>query len=107
LETLLLLLAPFAPHLAEELWSGLTSETQGIHSQSWPMLDSSALVADTVTIVVQINGKTRGTFEAAADVSKEQQEELARSSEAGQRYLTDATVRKTIVVPKKLVNFVV
>jgi leucyl-tRNA synthetase len=107
LETLLLLLAPFAPHLAEELWSGLTSKTQGIHSQSWPMLDSSALVADTVTIVVQINGKTRGTFEAAADVSKEQQEELARSSEAGQRYLTDATIRKTIVVPKKLVNFVV
>ena len=107
LETLLLLLAPFAPHLAEELWSGLTAQTEGIHRQSWPTLDPSALVADTVTIVVQINGKTRGTFDAPADVAKEQQEELARSSEAGTRYLTDATIRKTIVVPKKLVNFVV
>jgi leucyl-tRNA synthetase len=86
LETLLSLLAPFAPHLAEELWSGLTAQPQGIHSQSWPTLDPSALVADTVTIVVQVNGKRRGDFEAPADVSKEQQEELALASEAGKRY---------------------
>ncbi|NJK62856.1 MAG: leucine--tRNA ligase [Synechococcaceae cyanobacterium SM2_3_1] len=104
--TLVHLLAPFAPHLAEDLWSHLGGETS-IHEQRWPGFESEALVADVVTIVVQINGKTRGTFEAPAALTKEEQEELARNSDIAQKYLEGATVRKVIVVPKKLVNFVV
>ena len=106
IETLIKLLAPFAPHMAEELWMEIGGEGS-VHLQAWPGYAESALVADVITIVVQVNGKTRGTFEASADVSKEDQERLARESDAGQRYLTDATVRKTIVVSKKLVNFVI
>ncbi len=107
IEILIKLLAPFAPHIAEELWMEIGGEGS-VHLQAWPGYDELALVADVITVVVQVNGKTRGTFEAPADVSKEDQERLARESDAGQRYLTDATtVRKTIVVPKKLVNFVI
>ncbi|WP_017325497.1 leucine--tRNA ligase [Synechococcus sp. PCC 7336] len=106
LQTLVQLLAPFAPHIAEELWSALACEGS-VHASTWPIADPNALVADSVTIVVQVNGKRRGEFEAPADVTKAQQEELAKATEAAQRYLAEGTLRKAIVVPKKLVNFVV
>jgi leucyl-tRNA synthetase len=101
-----LLLAPFAPHIAEELWQALGG-TDSVHRQSWPSYDPAALVADTVTIVVQVNGKLRGSFEAPADVTPEEQERLALQSEAAQKYLQGATPKKVVVVPKKLVNVVV
>ena len=106
IRTLILLLAPFAPHIAEELWQAL-GNTDSVHRQSWPSYDPAALVADTVTIVVQVNGKLRGSFEAPADVTPEEQERLALQSEAAQRYLQGVTPKKVIVVPKKLVNLVV
>ena len=106
LHTLVQLLAPFAPHIAEELWSEL-GHNESVHQSAWPLADAKALVADSVTIVIQVNGKRRGEFEAPADVSKEQQEELARATDAAQKYMADGTVRKVIVVPKKLVNFVI
>jgi leucyl-tRNA synthetase len=106
IRTLVLLLAPFAPHIAEELWQALGG-TDSVHRQSWPSYDPVALVADTVTIVVQVNGKLRGSFEAPADVTPEEQERLALQSEAAQKYLQGATPKKVVVVPKKLVNVVV
>ncbi len=106
IRTLVLLLAPFAPHIAEELWQAL-GNTDSVHRQSWPSYDPAALVADTVTIVVQVNGKLRGSFEAPADVTPQEQERLALQSEAAQRYLQGVTPKKVIVVPKKLVNLVV
>ncbi|MDX2272854.1 MAG: leucine--tRNA ligase [Cyanobacteriota bacterium] len=104
--TLVKLLAPFAPHMAEELWSQL-GEAGSIHQQTWPQVDAAALVADRITIVVQINGKTRGTFEAPAQITDAEQEELAKASEIAQKHLAEATIRKVIVVSKKLVNFVI
>jgi leucyl-tRNA synthetase len=106
IRTLVLLLAPFAPHIAEELWQALGG-TDSVHRQSWLSYDPAALVADTVTIVVQVNGKLRGSFEAPADVTPEEQERLALQSEAAQKYLQGATPKKVVVVPKKLVNVVV
>ncbi|MFS8902746.1 leucine--tRNA ligase [Synechococcus sp. H60.4] len=106
IRTLILLLAPFAPHIAEELWQAVGG-TDSVHRQSWPSYDPAALVADTVTIVVQVNGKLRGSFEAPADVTPQEQERLALQSEAAQRYLQGVTPKKVVVVPKKLVNLVV
>ncbi|MEM9157338.1 MAG: class I tRNA ligase family protein, partial [Cyanobacteria bacterium P01_F01_bin.33] len=104
--TLVKLLAPFAPHIAEELWQSLGNE-DSVHQQSWPQVDPVALVADSVTVVVQVNGKRRGELDIPADSTKEQQEALAKATETAQKYLAEGTLRKTIVVPKKIVNFVI
>jgi leucyl-tRNA synthetase len=106
IETLLKLLAPFAPHIAEELWQGL-GHSESIHIQSWPEVDEAALVVDEITLVIQINGKTRGTISVPAKADKATLEELAKASEAGQRNLEGKEIKKVIVVPGKLVNFVV
>jgi leucyl-tRNA synthetase len=106
IETLLILLAPFAPHLAEELWHQL-GHTDSIHQQSWLEYDPEALVVDEITLVIQINGKTRGTIQVPAQADKAALEKYARDSEVAQRYLAEKEVKKAIVVPGKLVNFVV
>ena len=105
-ETLLILLAPFAPHLAEELWHTL-GYTDSIHHQSWPKVDPSALEVDEITLVIQIMGKTRGTIQVPSSADKEALEQYARNSEIAQRHLEGKEVKKVIVVPGKLVNFVV
>jgi leucyl-tRNA synthetase len=105
-QTLLKLLAPFAPHIAEELWHQL-GHADSIHHQPWPLYDPEALVADEITLVIQIMGKTRGTIEVPADSSKEDLEKYARESDIAQRYIEGKPIRKVIVVPGKLVNFVV
>ncbi|MGD1927638.1 MAG: leucine--tRNA ligase [Leptolyngbyaceae cyanobacterium] len=106
IHTLVKLLAPFAPHMAEELWQQL-GQTGSIHQQPWPELDESALVADEITLVIQIMGKTRGTISVPASSDKAALEQYARESEVAQRYIEGKTVKKVIVVPGKLVNFVV
>ena len=106
IETLLILLAPFAPHIAEELWHSLGHENS-IHLQTWPEVDPDALVVDEITLVIQIMGKTRGTIQVPANSSKEELEKLARDSDIGKRNLEGKEVKKVIVVPGKLVNFVV
>jgi len=107
METLLLLLAPFAPHVTEELWQALGHQ-ESIHRQSWPIVDESALVVDEITLVIQIMGKTRGTIEVPATEDQALLEQYARDSEVAQRYIEGKEVKKVIVVPKrKLVNFVV
>ncbi|MEM8638084.1 MAG: leucine--tRNA ligase [Cyanobacteria bacterium P01_G01_bin.54] len=106
IDTLLKLLAPFAPHLAEELWKQL-GHTDSIHQAAWPLVDEAALVVDEIPLVVQVMGKKRDVIQVPASASKDELEALARASEKVQPYLAGATVKKVIVVPGKLVNFVV
>ena len=102
--TLVLLLAPFAPHIADELWSQMGDGS--VHQQPWPVVDEAALVADEITLVIQIMGKTRGTLQVPASADKAALETYARQSDVAQRYLAGKEIKKVIVVPGKLVNFV-
>lgn len=104
--TLLQLLAPFAPHITEELWEQL-GEKASIHTSSWPGYDERYLQRDTLTIVVQVNGKLRAQLEVATDSTQEQVIELALDNAKVQEHIGSKEVRKTIYVPGKLVNFVV
>ena len=105
LSVLVRLLAPFAPHLAEEFWQKLGG-SESVHQQSWPELDASALVQDSVDLVIQVKGKVRGSISVPADADKETLEKLALSSEVAQKWLEGAEPRRGIVVPGKLVNLV-
>ena len=105
IETLLILLSPFAPHITEELWQLLGHPTS-IHQQPWLTFDPTALVVDEITLVIQIMGKTRGTIQVPASATKEELEKYAISSEIAQKYLQGKEIKKVIVVPGKLVNFV-
>ncbi|MCS6812402.1 MAG: leucine--tRNA ligase [Cyanobacteria bacterium] len=105
IRALVLLLAPFAPHIADDLWQQL-GNPDSVHRQAWLSYDPAALVADEITLVIQVMGKTRGTIQVPATATKEELEQYARESEVGQKYLEGKDVKKTIVVPGKLVNFV-
>jgi leucyl-tRNA synthetase len=106
IRTLVVLLAPFAPHIADELWH-LLGENDSVHTQTWPSFDPVALVADEITLVIQIMGKTRGAIQVPAQADKAALEKYARESEIAQRYIEGKEIKKVIVVPGKLVNFVV
>jgi leucyl-tRNA synthetase len=99
------LLFPFAPHLGAEVYELVTGER--VWEQPWPEADPALLVADTFELVVQVNGKLRDRIEAPADASREEQEALARQSDRVLAQLNGGQVVKTVVVPGKLVNFVV
>jgi leucyl-tRNA synthetase len=103
-EDLVLLLAPLAPHAAEELWSRLGHDDTVTYAP-YPEADPAWLVADTVELPVQVNGKVRGRVVVAADADRDALEAAARDAVAGQ--LADREVRKVIVVPGKMVSFVV
>jgi leucyl-tRNA synthetase len=105
IHTLLILLAPFAPHMAEELWQRLGNQ-DSIHTQSWLPVDQAALVADEITLVIQVMGKTRGTIQVPATATKEELEIYARESDLAKKHLEGKEIKKVIVVPGKLVNFV-
>jgi leucyl-tRNA synthetase len=104
-ESAVSLIQPYAPHVAEELWEKLGHER--LWEQAWPVADASALERDTFELVVQVNGKVRDRFDVAAGLSEDELVELAKASPRVQAHLDGAQVRKTIVVPRKLVNFVV
>ncbi|PSB03484.1 leucine--tRNA ligase [Merismopedia glauca] len=104
--TLVILLAPFAPHIAEELWH-LLGNTGSVHQQTWLQHDPEALVADEITLVIQVLGKTRGTLVVPAQATQTELEDLARESEVAQKFIAGKTIKKVIVVPGKLVNFVI
>ncbi|MHC5933784.1 leucine--tRNA ligase [Nostoc sp.] len=106
IRTLVVLLAPFAPHIADELWH-LLGESDSVHTQTWPSFDPVALVADEITLVIQVMGKTRGAIQVPAQADKAALEKYARESEIAQRYIEGKEIKKVIVVPGKLVNFVV
>jgi leucyl-tRNA synthetase len=106
LTTLVQLLAPFAPHITEELWSQLGYQ-DSVHLSTWPTYDEKYLVQETVTIAVQVNGKLRGTVTAPSDSDEARATELAKADQKIAANLADKTVVKTIYVPGKLLNFVV
>jgi leucyl-tRNA synthetase len=97
---------PFAPHIAEELWHQL-GHSSSVHVDSWPKFDEQYLVSDTLTIVVQVNGKLRATIEVASDAAETTILAAAREDIRLAAYLDGKTIHKSIYVPNKLVNFVV
>lgn len=106
LEPFILLLSPFAPHLAEELWSLLGHE-DSLAYQPWPTYDESLLETSTVDVPVQVNGKLRGKVTVATDADRDAIQSAAEADESVQRYLAGRDVVKVIVVPGRMVNFVV
>jgi len=105
MSALVRLLAPFAPHLAEEFWQRLGGQ-DSVHRQPWPDHDPDALVMDSIEVVIQVKGKVRGSMSVAVDCSKEELERLALASDVAQRWLEGKPPRRVIVVPGKLVNLV-
>ncbi len=105
-KNLIIMLAPFAPHIASEMWE-LTGNTGSVHETSWPKYDPDALVRDEVELVVQINGKVRDRFTIDANASREEIEKAALALDRVKEYIGDKKIVKVIVVPKKLVNIVV
>ena len=105
-QTLLTLLAPFAPHITEELWHRLGG-VNSVHTQNWPHVDPNALIVDEIPLVIQIMGKTRGTIQVPSQSDKAALEAFARESEIAKRYIEGKIIKKVIVVPGKLVNFVI
>lgn len=100
------LIAPLAPHLAEELWEQL-GEKESIFDSSWPEYDESLTVSSTVTLAVQVNGKLRGQVKVSADVAEAEALSMAAEQENVQKHLEGKKIVKKIYVPGKLVNFVV
>jgi len=94
------------PHLAEEMWHTLGHATQ-LCDVSWPVADQSLLVADSVTYAIQVNGKLRGTVDLPAGIDREAAEAAAKSVPNVADSIGEKDIRKVIVVPEKLVNFVV
>ncbi len=105
-ETLSKLLAPFAPHVAEELWQEFAHDSS-IHLSEWPTHDDQYLVSDTMAIAVQVNGKLRGTIEVATDATEDQVVEAAKQQEKVATYLAGNDLKKAIYVAGKLVSFVI
>ncbi|MBD8474495.1 leucine--tRNA ligase [Pseudomonas sp. CFBP 8770] len=105
LEAVTLLLAPITPHISHELWQQL-GHTDAVIDASWPTLDESALVQDSLQLVIQVNGKLRGQIDMPASASREEIEAAARVNENVLRFTDGLTIRKVIVVPGKLVNIV-
>ncbi|WP_459863711.1 leucine--tRNA ligase [Calditerricola yamamurae] len=106
IEKTIVLLAPFAPHIAEELWHRI-GHADSVHAQPWPTWDEAALAADEVEIVVQVNGKVRDRVVVPANASREEIEAAVLAQEKVKAHLAGKTVKKVIVVPGKLVNLVV
>ncbi|WP_428550804.1 leucine--tRNA ligase [Pseudomonas edaphica] len=105
LEAVVLLLAPITPHISHELWSRL-GHSDAVIDARWPVQDDSALVQDTLQLVIQVNGKLRGQIDMPASASREDVEAAARINENVLRFTEGLTIRKVIVVPGKLVNIV-
>lgn len=106
LEAVVQLMAPFTPHVAEELWNQLGHEDT-IHRDHWPSWDEKYLVSDIMKVVVQVNGKVRATIEVSVDSSEEQVLEAVKANEKVATYLSGNSIKKSIYVPGKLVSFVV
>jgi len=104
-ETAVSLIQPYAPHVAEELWSALGHER--LWEQAWPVADESQLVRRTFELVIQVNGRVRDRVEASVDESEAELVERAMASPRVQAHVDGKQVRQTIVVPGRLVNLVV
>lgn len=105
-KTLLLLMAPVTPHIAEELWAK-QKRPYSIHQQMWPQWDPAIAAEEKITIVVQINGKVRDRFEAPAGITEAEATEKALATEGAKKYMNGQAPRKVLYVPGRLVNIVV
>jgi len=101
-----LMLAPIAPHLAEEIWE-INGYDFSIHNQQFPDWDESLIEDDSITLIVQINGKLRDTVQVSTGLTEEQAQEVAVSSNKIQPYIQEAFIKKVIYVPDRLINIVV
>ncbi len=106
LKKMVIVIAPFAPHMAEELWEQLGGETKSVFDVEWPEWDESYLVENEVQLTVSFNGKARFQMTFPADATKEDIEKKALEDERSQHYIDDKTILKIIVVPKKIINIV-
>lgn len=106
IEGIVMLLSPFAPHVGEELWARL-GHTNTLAYESWPTYDPVLVRDETITVPVQVNGKVRATIEVAADADQTAILALARAQEKVHSYLVGKTVRREVVIPGRLINFVV
>ena len=106
IESIVLLLAPFAPHITEELWYSIGYKTS-VHQEKWPVHIPEALAVDEVTVVVQVNGKVRDKITVPVNMDKKEVEEIAKSLPKVDEYLKGKDIKKVVVIPNKLVNIVV
>jgi leucyl-tRNA synthetase len=106
LKTFITVLAPFAPHHAEEMWAAI-GEPYSVHARSWPTWDESLIAAEEITLVVQVNGKLRDRIEVPAVITEEAARELALSSARVRPHVEGRELKKSVYVPGRLVNLVV
>ena len=106
MESFVLMLSPMAPHISEELWQVL-GNTESLAYAPWPKFDPRHVKESTIELPVQINGKVRGRITVAVDAANDEIERMALADTKVKRYLEGKTVRKFIIVPRKLINIVV
>ena len=106
LEKIVILLAPFAPHISEELWE-ITGHTTSVCDAQWPAFNEEFLKEDTIKYTISFNGKARFTLEFAADATNAEIEATVLANENSKRYIEDKPIKKVIIVPKKIVNVVI
>ena len=104
-QTLVLLVSPFAPHIAEEIWERCKFEPE-FKNASWPTFDESALVKDVINLPVQINGKMRGTIEVGTEESQEAIVEKIKNEPSLSKYLENSVIKKIILVPNRIINII-
>ena len=103
----MLLLAPFAPHVAEEMWQMMGKIDPTIARVAWPSYDEKALKTSTIVMAVQVNGRVRAQIEVAPDMPQEELRKICLADVNVAKYATEAAIKKFIVVPNKLVSIVV
>ena len=105
-EVLLRLIEPMTPHIAEEIWQAL-GKTDALGEQPWPQYDKDLVIDETISIAIQINGKLRGSIQIQRDATEEEVKALARDLPNINKAIEEKEVRKVIVVPNKIINFVI
>ena len=106
MKNLLLLIAPFVPHIAEEMWEKMGEKTS-VFKNGWPSYREEMLVTDTIVVPVQINGKLRNTIEMSRGLSEDEIKDLALKDEKVKQWIEGKDIRKWIILPEKLINIVV
>tara|TARA_B100001287_G_C22453945_1_gene421847 strand:- start:103 stop:687 length:585 start_codon:yes stop_codon:yes gene_type:complete len=106
-EYIVKMIAPFAPHLSEELWEELGNEESSVFDEDWPKHDDNKIVDNSMTIAIQVNGKLRGSIEVSADASKDSILLEVKEVENVKKFIDGMNILKEIYVPNKLVNLVV
>ena len=107
IETLVLLLSPFVPHVAEEMWQMMGKAEATISRVAWPSFDENALKTSTLMIAVQVNGRVRAQIQVTPDMSQEELRKICLADPNVVKYVQEAAIKKFIVVPNKLVSIVV